>query len=398
MNVPPDSPQHPQLNRLKRFALLVLVLAILVAAWGIYSRLHARAGLAESAREAAIPVVDVVLPRRADLANELVLPGSVQAFTDSPIYARTNGYLKRWYADIGKHVKQGELLAEIETPDVDAQYHQAQADYATAEANNRLAQITAERYQKLRKSGLVAQQDVDNAQGDADAKKAQLDSARQNVQRYEELETFNRIVAPFDGVVTARNTDVGALVNAGASTGQELFHMTSTRRLRVYVQVPQAYAVLMQPGLQAELIFPERPGRRFPAQVVSTARSIDNNTRTLLTELSADNEKGEMLPGSFAQVQLPLPPGLESWRLPSNTLLYRGDGLHVATVDPYNRTQLNVVQIGRDFGTEIEILSGVGAQDRVILNPPDSLYPGVLVKVHEASQTSAANASRAPPG
>jgi RND family efflux transporter MFP subunit len=398
MSVPADSPQHPQLNRLKRFALLVLVLAILVAAWGIYSRLHARAGLAESAREAAIPVVDVVSPRRANLANRLVLPGSVQAFTDSPIYARTSGYLKRWYTDIGAHVKQGELLAEIETPDIDAQYHQAQADYATAQANNRLAQITAERYQKLRKSGLVAQQDVDNAQGDADAKKAQLDSARQNVQRYEELESFNRIVAPFDGVVTARNTDVGALVNAGASTGQELFHMTATRRLRVYVQVPQAYAVLMQPGLHAELIFPERPDRRFPAQVVSTARSIDNNTRTLLTELSADNEKGEMLPGSFAQVQLPLPPGLESWRLPSNTLLYRGDGLHVATVDPYNRTQLNVVQVGRDFGTEIEILSGVNAQDRVIVNPPDSLYPGVLVKVHNASQTSAGGAARAPAG
>jgi RND family efflux transporter MFP subunit len=398
MSVSVDSTHHPQLNRLKRFGLLILVLAVLVAAWGIYSRLHARAGLAESAREAAIPVVDVVLPRRADLANELVLPGSVQAFTDSPIYARTNGYLKRWYSDIGAHVKQGELLAEIETPDVDAQYHQAQADYATAEANNRLAQITAERYQKLRKSGLVAQQDVDNAQGDADAKKAQLDSARQNVQRYEELETFNRIVAPFDGVVTARNTDVGALVNAGASTGQELFHMTSTRRLRVYVQVPQAYAVLMQPGLQAGLVFPERPGRRFPAQVVSTARSIDNNTRTLLTELSADNEKGEMLPGSFAQVQLPLPPGLESWRLPSNTLLYRGDGLHVATVDSYNRTQLNVVQVGRDFGTEIEILSGVSGQDRVIVNPPDSLYPGVLVKIHNPSQTSASSAPRAPAG
>ena len=366
-----DATTHPQLQRLKRFALYVLVTAIVLAAWGIYSRLQARAALTGEARAAAVPFVDVVLPVKSNLANELVLPGNVQAFTDAPIYARTNGYLKRWYADIGKHVKAGELLAEIETPEVDAQYRQAQADYATVLANNHLAQTTAERYQKLRKTGLVAQQDVDNAQGDADAKKAQLESARQNLQRLAQMVAFNRITAPFDGVITARRTDVGALVTAGSSAGQELFHLTSTRRLRIYIQVPEAYSGLIHPGLGAQLSVDEQPGRLFAAKIISTARSIDSNTRTLLTELEADNDKDELLPGAFAQVHLPLPPGLASWRLPSDTLLFRADGLHVATVDAHSHVQLKVVKLGRDFGAQIEILNGIGAQDRVILSPPD---------------------------
>jgi RND family efflux transporter MFP subunit len=329
--------------------------------------------------------VIVVSPHHSEAGNELVLPGDVQPYTDAPIYARTSGYLKRWYADIGKQVKAGELLADIETPEVDAQYRQAKADLASAEANNHLAQTTAVRYQELSKTGLVAAQDVDNAQGDADAKTAQVESSRQNLQRLAQLEAFNRITAPFDGVVTARRIDVGALVTQGSTSGQELFHMTATSRLRVYVQVPQAYADLIQPGLSAELSFPERPERRFPAKVVNTARSIDATTRTLLTQLEADNSKGEMLSGSFVQVHLPLPVGLTSWRLPSNTLLFRADGLHIATVDANNRVQLNVVHIGRDFGSEIEILSGVAAEDRVILNPADSLLSGTQVRVNAAA-------------
>lgn len=387
---------HAHLAPLKRLALLALILGVLVAAWGIYSRLHARAALVVLAQQAAVPVVDVVAPVRSQLAGELVLPGNVQAYTDAPIYARTSGYLSHWYADIGKRVKAGELLADIDTPEVDAQYRQAQADFATAQANNRLSQITAARYQKLRETGLVAQQDVDNAQGDADAKKAQLESARQNLERLEKLKSFNQIIAPFDGVVTARKVDVGALITQGSTTGQELFHMTSTRRLRVYIQVPESYASLIQPGLEAQLRVSERPSHLYPAKVVSTARAIDTSTRTLLTELAADNEKGELLPGAYAEVHLPLPPGLESWRLPSDTLLFRSDGLHVAAVDMNGYVQLKTVRVGRDFGDEIEILSGVEAHDRIIINPPDSVRTGDLVQVRHGPSVTARTATPAP--
>ena len=369
------------LRRLKRIGLCVLVGAVIIAAWGIFTRVHSRAALKQLAQQSAVPVVIVTMPKHSDVGDELVLPGDIQAYTDAPIYARTNGYLKRWYADIGKHVKAGELLAEIETPEVDAQYRQAKADLATADANNRLSQTTAQRFQELRKTGLVAQQDVDNAVGDAEAKKAQTESARQNLQRLEQMQGFNRITAPFEGVVTARRIDIGALVTEGSTTGQELFHLSSTSRLRVYVQVPQAYANWITPGMSADLTTVERPELRHPAKVVSTAGSIDATTRTLLTELEADNPKGELLPGSYSQVHLPLPTGLKTWRVPSNALLFRGDGLHVATVDAQSQVHLNTVAIGRDYGAEVEILSGVSAQDRIILNPPDSILAGATVKV-----------------
>jgi RND family efflux transporter MFP subunit len=377
-----DTPESPAaLRRLKRVALCVLLAGIIIAAWGIFTRVHSRAALKQEAQQASVPVVLVTVPKHSDASDELVLPGDVQAFTDAPIYARTSGYLKRWYADIGKHVKAGELLAEIETPEVDAQSRQAKADLATADANNRLSQTTAQRFQDLRKTGLVAQQDVDNAVGDAEAKKAQNESARQNLQRLEQLQGFNRITAPFDGVVTARKVDVGSLVTEGSTTGQELFHMSSTKRLRVYVQVPQAYASWIRPGMAADLTTVDRPQLRHPATVVSTAGSINVATRTLLTELDADNPNGELLPGAYSQVHLPLPAGLKSWRLPSNALLFRADGLHVATVDADNKVHLNTVTIGRDYGAVVEILSGVAGQDRVILNPPDSILDGTVVKV-----------------
>ncbi len=377
-------PNPQRARRLLRIALYVAIAGCVVAAWGIFSRRQASAALARSAAQAAVPTVAVIAPSHGGNSDELVLPGTVQAFTDAPIYARSSGYVRHWYADIGKSVKAGELLAEIETPEVDAQYRQAQADLATAEANNRLAQVTAARYQTLRKSGLVAQQDVDNAQGDADAKKAQVDSARQNLSRLEQLESFNRITAPFAGVVTARRIDVGALVNAGMASGQELFHLTATARLRIYVNVPQSYATAMVPGLRAELTVVEHPNQRFAATIVSTARTIDTTSRTLLTELEADNGKGELLPGAFADVHLPLPANIERWRLPSNTLIFRGqgsEGLQVATVDAQSRVHLHQVSVGRDFGNEVEVLSGVGANDRVIINPLDSLADGAAVRI-----------------
>jgi len=359
----------------------VLLAAIIIAAWGIFTRVQTRAALKQDAEQTSVPVVIVTMAKHSDVGDELVLPGDVQAFVDAPIYARTSGYLKRWYADIGKHVKAGELLAEIETPEVDAQYRQAKADLATAEANNRLSQTTSQRFQELRKTGLVAQQDVDNAAGDAEAKKAQSESARQNMQRLEQMQAFNRISAPFEGVVTARKIDVGALVTEGSATGQELFHLSATNRLRIYVQVPQAYASWITPGMAASLTTVERPEQRHPAKVVSTAQSIDATTRTLLTQLDADNPNGELLPGAYSMVHLPLPSGLKTWRVPSNALLFRGDGLHVATVDADNKVHLNTVTIGRDYGTIVEILSGVDAQDRIILNPPDSILPGAAVRV-----------------
>jgi RND family efflux transporter MFP subunit len=377
-----DTPNaRAAVRRLKRVAIYVLAAAIIIAGWGIFTRVQTRAALKQDAEQSSVPVVIVTTAKHSDVGDELVLPGDVQAFVDAPIYARTSGYLKRWYADIGKHVKAGELLAEIETPEVDAQYRQARADLATADANNRLSQTTSQRFQELRKTGLVAQQDVDNAVGDAEAKKAQSESARQNMQRLEQMQGFNRISAPFDGVVTARKIDVGALVTEGSATGQELFHLSATSRLRVYVQVPQAYASWITPGMAASLTTVERPEQRHPAKVVSTSQSIDATTRTLLTELDADNPNGELLPGAYSMVHLPLPSGLKTWRVPSNALLFRGDGLHVATVDADNNVQLNTVTIGRDYGAIVEILSGVDAQDRIILNPPDSILPGTPVRV-----------------
>lgn len=373
---------HPNLGRMKRFAIVVLLVAVLVGAWGIFSRISARAALKAEADDAAVPVVEVVAPRRSgNASNELVLPGDLQAFSDAPIYARTNGYLKRWYADIGKHVKAGELLAEIETPEVDAQYRQARADLATAQANNRLSQTTASRFRELRKTGLVAQQDADNAEGDAEAKKAQVESAQQNLDRLQQLESFNHIVAPFDGVITARRVDVGSLISQGNTSAQELFHLSSTSRLRVYVQVPQAYASMIQPGMEASLTTAERPAERHGAKVASTAQAIDPITRTLLTELTAENPKGELLPGSYSQVHLTLPAGIDQWRVPATSLLYRGDGLHLAIVDGQSRVHLHNVTIGRDFGSEIEIASGIDEHDRVIQSPPDSILEGAEVKV-----------------
>jgi RND family efflux transporter MFP subunit len=382
--------------RLKRLALYVLLVAVMVAAWGIFSRVRSRDALARDAQLSAVPVVQVATPRHSDTGDELVLPGNVQAYSDAPIYARTNGYLKRWYADIGKHVNAGALLAEIETPEVDAQYRQAKADLASAEANNHLSQTTAHRFQELRTTGLVAQQDVDNAVGDADAKKAQVESARQNLQRLQQMEGFNRITAPFEGVVTARRVDIGSLVTEGSATGQELFHLSATSRLRVYIQVPQAYASWITPGMSAVLTVVERPDVPHPVKVVSTAQAIDATTRTLLTELQADNPNGDLLPGAYSQVHLPLPPGLQAWRVPTNALLFRGDGLHLVTVGPDGKVSLKAVTVGRDYGSEIEILSGIGAQDQVVLNPPDSILAGETVRIRPQQPPAAPPPAKVP--
>lgn len=383
------SDQHTHLpaaewQRLKVAAIVGAVVIAAAIAWGVYTRVQAQAALRAATEHAAAVTVQVVHPTPSGTAGTLVLPGTVQAFTEAPIYARTSGYLKRWYVDIGKQVKAGQLLAEVETPEIDAQLRQAKADLGTAEANYKLAQTTATRWQSLLASGVVAKQDVDNKVGDAEAKQAEVESARANLLRLHELEGFKRIVAPFDGIITARGTDIGALINAGSANGAELFHIAAIHKLRIYIQVPQRYAAAVQPGLTADLHFAEHPGKTYTATVVHSANAIDAATRTLLVELSADNRNGELLPGAYAEVHLQPAAGVNTLQLPANALLFRADGMQAATIDQNNQVVMKTVQIGRDFGKQLEILAGVDANDRVVINPSDSLTDGVTVRIVQA--------------
>ncbi len=367
--------------RLRRAALVVLGLAVLLAVWGILSRLSARVALEREAAQAAIVTVATITPSRGPAADSLVLPGSVQAYYEAAIYARTAGYLKAWYTDIGAPVKKGQVLAEIDSPELDQDLHRGQADLATADANYELARTTNERWQGLLASHTVSQQDADQRAGDAAAKASARQAAAANLARLRELESFKRVVAPFDGVVTVRNTDVGALINAGQSPGSALFRVADTHRLRIYVSVPQAYAPTIHPGLEASLAFSEHPERRYPAAVTSTARALDANSRTLQVELQLDNAAGELLPGSYGQVYFDLPGSASALRVPANTVLFRAAGLQVATLGPNGRVHLKSIQQGRDFGTEIEVLSGIGPTDTLVLNPPDSISEGSEVRL-----------------
>ncbi|MGC1185824.1 MAG: efflux RND transporter periplasmic adaptor subunit, partial [Candidatus Acidiferrales bacterium] len=294
-------------RRLSTLAIVIfLVVVAVVVVAGILPRLRTRAEVRSETDQMAVAYVAVVQPRRQSSTDEVVLPANIQAYTDSPIYARTDGYLKKWYVDIGGHVTKGQLLAEIETPEVDQQLVQARADAATAQANVNLAKITADRYEGLLKSDSVSKQDADNAEGDFQAKRAALDSSAANVKRLEDLQSFQKIYAPFDGVITARNIDIGDLIDAGASggTARELFHIAYTRKLRVYVNIPQADSAGAKPGIKADLVLPEFPGRRFPGTLVSTSQAIDPSSRTLLAEISVDNPTDELLPGAYAEVHL----------------------------------------------------------------------------------------------
>jgi len=366
-------------TRIKRYIIGLLGLALLLAIWGIVSRLSARMALEREAASAAIVTVSTVRPSGGPAANTFVLPGTVQAFYEAPIYARISGYLKTWYTDIGTLVKKGQLLAEIDTPEVDQQLLQAQADLATAEANYALARSTNERWQGLLATESVSQQDADQRAGDAAAKAAARQSAAANVARLRELESFKRVVAPFEGTVTQRNTDVGDLINAGTTPGSALFRVADTHRLRIYVSVPQPYASAVQTGRNAALVFADRPGKRYIAAVANTAGALDATSRTLQVELQIDNSKGELLPGSYAQVYFDVPAASDTLRIPVNTVLFRTEGLQVATLDGENRVHLKKIVEGRDFGTEIEVLSGVNATDALIVNPPDSITDGAQV-------------------
>jgi RND family efflux transporter MFP subunit len=358
--------------------------------WGIRARSAADSELKQATAEAAISLVSVVSPKAGAPTQEILLPGTTQAFTDAPIFARTNGYVRGWYVDIGAHVKQGQLLAEIETPEVDQQLQQAQADLETAQANLRQAQITADRWQALLESDSVSKQETDVAVSALSAMKATVNSNAANVRRLEQLKGFEKIYAPFDGVITARNVDIGVLINAGSNTtsGRELFHMAAIHTLRVFVAVPEVYSRAAGPGSSAMLTLDEFPGRTFRGTLVRNANAIDLASRTLLVEVDVDNPGGELLPGAYVFVHLKLPKQVASVTVPANTLLFRGEGLRVAVVRD-GQAQLVPVTIGRDYGTTVEIVSGLQPTDQVIVTPSDSLTSGTRVEIARAPSGAA---------
>jgi RND family efflux transporter MFP subunit len=385
---PLDTVNREKRPRTRLWPLLLLVVSLALAyviRGGILERIQAAGTLVKATERSAIASVDVIHPHRDGSGGELVLPGTAQAYLDTPVYARTSGYLKSWQFDIGARVRQGQLLAEIESPEVDKQLQQARANLATAEANLNLATITANRDERLIQNNAISTQERDNAVAAVAADKAIVDSNRAEVGRLEQLQSYERVSAPFDGVVTARNTDVGALINAGAASSKELFHLGSTDKLRVFVAVPEVWSRISRPGVHAALGLMEFPERMFPCTLVRTAGSIDPSSRTLLVEFDVDNGAGQLLPGAYVQVHLKLPSSTSPLTVPSNTLLFRAEGMQVAIVKE-GCAQLVGIRIGRDYGSSVEVVSGVQPQDQVILDPPDSLTGGTPVRIHAVQE------------
>ena len=348
---------------------------------GIHERTASAKALASTTEQAATPLVKVVHPTPAAPLQEIVLPGNTEAFTDSPIYARTSGYLTHWYFDIGARVKKGDLLAEIETPEIDQQLQQAQAQLETADANYALAQTTAARWQALLAKNSVSRQETDQAVANMAAQKAVVDSNAANVRRLEQLQSFEKVYAPFDGVITARRTDIGALIDAGSSAeSRELFHMAAISTLRVFVPVPEVYSNAAHSGAGAVLTLDEYPGRQFHGRLVRNSSAIDPASRTLLVEVDVDNSGNLLLPGAYVFVHLKLPMVIRSVTIPADTLLFRREGLRVGVVRDGHAT-LVPVSIGRDYGANVEIVSGLRATDSIIVDPSDSLVSGAPVRV-----------------
>jgi RND family efflux transporter MFP subunit len=355
--------------------------------------------LAENTETMAIPSVAVIHPTAEAGAEDLVLPGTLQAYVESPIYARTNGYLRKWYHDIGSRVSKGDILAEIDSPEVDQQLMQARADLGTAQANEHLSQITAVRYSELLKTDGVSKQEVDNANGDLAAKRAIVQSSEANVRRLEETKSFERVYAPFSGVLTRRNVDTGTLINAGnGGTSQQLFFLAQTDPIRVYVNVPEAYANSIHRRLGAYLELTQYPGQKFQGEVVRTAEAIDLSTRTLLTEVDVPNKSGLLLPGGYAQVHLEVKVQGERLQVPVNALLFRSEGLRAVVIDANHRVRLQALAIGRDYGTSLEVLTGLKPDDWIVLNPPDSIEPGEEVHVKEVANPLAPEPATNKPG
>jgi len=379
-------PEKAQRHGVGPTFLVLLTVALAAIGWfvyrGINSRVSAEKALVVETKESALLTVAVTHPKIANESDELVLPGNTQPLMDAPVYARTSGYLRKWYADIGTKVHAGDLLAEIETPETDQQLQQAKSDLDTAETNYKLSQTTASRYTNLLGKGAVARQDADNAVADMNSKKSIVQSAGANVKRLEDLQGYEKIYAPFDGVITARNTDIGALINAGASgSGNGLFHISATNRLRVYVNVPEEYERAAANGSTATLTLAEFPGRTFSGTIVRNSNSIDPASRTLLVEVDVNNEKGELLPGAYVSVHLNLAgSGTSAMTVPINTVLFRSEGLRAAVVRD-GKALLVPVQVGRDFGDSLEIVAGLRPNEDMIVNPPDSLVSGTPVRI-----------------
>jgi RND family efflux transporter MFP subunit len=385
-----QEPLAPIPSGSSRWWVIGVAAAVLVLGFIIYSGIHERAQaesrLGASTEQSAVPTVSVIQPASNTAGKEVVLPGNTQPFNDTPIYARTNGYLKRWYVDIGTHVVQGQLLAEIETPEVDQQLEQARADLKNAQANAQLAQITAARWQNLLKTNSVSKQETDQAVSDLSARQATVDSMAANVHRLEQLQSFEKVYAPFAGVITARNTDIGALINAGAGgVPQELFHMAAVNRLRVYVAVPEVDSLAAQTGARATLTLDEFPGETFQGTIVRNSDSIDPASRTLNVEVDVDNAQGRIRTGAYVFVHLKVPEhsSAQSITIPANTLLFRSEGLRVGVVRN-GRAELVPITIGRDYGATVEVVTGLQPTDQVIVNPSDSLTSGTPVQVNKA--------------
>lgn len=372
----------PLQHRLRRALIIGAVTVCVIAVIGIGLRVHAQTKVKQWTDAQAIPTVEIVSPQTVAKAEELVLPGTLSAYIDAPIYARIDGYLKRWYVDIGAHVHAGQALADIETPELDQQIHQVEAALVTAKANDQLDKITAERWGKMLISQSVSQQEADEKAAAYSVSQSQVDAAQANLQRLRALEAFKHVIAPFDGIVTARNTDVGNLINAGAGVkGNELFRVADEHEARVYVDVPQTDAGQIKVGVTAQLQLPENPGVMVPAKVSALSDAVSVASRTMQVELMADNPDHLLLPGDYVEVhfQIPAPPHV--MQLPTTALMFRKEGLQVATVDDRNRIVLKSIQLAKELGAVVDVNLGLTAQDRVVDNPPDSIANGELVRI-----------------
>jgi multidrug efflux system membrane fusion protein len=368
-------------RRLRSVGLAALAIAAGLVAGGLMSRVQADQGVASWTQQAMVPDVKVFDLAHTSSGGDLTLPATIQAFYDAPIHARVSGYLKKWYVDIGAPVKAGQVLADIDTPDLDQQLVQAKADLVTAQANEALSDTTAKRWNSLLTRNAVSKQEADEKNGDLAAKLALVDAAQANVDRLKALESFKHLTAPFDGVVTSRSTDIGALITVGGVTDIPLFTVSSERQLRIYVRVPQSYTAQIRPGMIASFTVPEHPGVVFHAPLTTTSDAVNTQSGTLLLQLQINNADGQLKPGDYAQVQFDLPAQAGVIQVPATALTFRNSGMSVAVVGPHDRAIIKPVQVGRDFGTSVQVNSGLSPTDKVIDNPPDSLETGDLVRV-----------------
>src|SRR5467141_682236 len=386
----------PSRRKLLLLGVIAVVIAGLIAASGIISRAKTNRELVQWTNQQAVPTVALAQLKKGDQYQSLRLPGTIQAYRKAAIYARVSGYLKSWQLDIGAHVEPGQVLAVIDTPDLDQQLAQAKATLASAQASAQLAAVTAQRWDFLVKRQVVSQQSADNATSDATAKKAVADAAQANVRQLEAMESFKTVVAPFDGVVTARNTDIGALISPGGSAGQELFEVSDMDTVRIYVQVPQAFTAQLHPGLKATFEMPQYPGQNFDASLVTTSNVMDVSSRSMLVELQADNSDHKLSPGTYCQVHFQIPGDPNMVRVPATALIPGDHGMQVALLGDGNKVVLKSIQLGRDFGDSVEVTAGLSPSDRVIDSPPETLQSGDVVQLAAATPTPTSTQAGSP--